>query len=190
MAATGPRPAPAHPTLPAPVVALLVRCWALEESDGGWPGGDLVVTLTGWFAGLGVNIEHPAARAYRVDPTRPDTDHGTWDADALALFAAEHATDDEPPALPAPAPADPARDENGDWLTCELHGGAITQDCGCTPAHGLGDLAAAVRVLADALPALSAGPGGYGSPAIAEQLTRTRHLTAARMVAAYHGATS
>lgn len=42
---------------------------------------------------------------------------------------------------------DSVMDEAGNWRTCELHGGAITQDCQCTPLIGLGDLAASAAYL-------------------------------------------
>jgi len=35
---------------------------------------------------------------------------------------------------PPPPMRNPALDENGDWRTCDTHGGAITQDCQCVPA--------------------------------------------------------
>ncbi|MEK6443572.1 hypothetical protein [Pseudonocardia sp. T1-2H] len=78
---------------------------------------------------------------------------------------------------------DPALLIDGDWRTCELHGGAITQDCDCTSTVGLGDVLAAQKVLEDRLVGLTAGPGGYGSAMVG----RARGNAVRAIVAAYHG---
>jgi hypothetical protein len=81
---------------------------------------------------------------------------------------------------------DPALTIDGDWRTCELHGGAITQDCDCTATVGLGHVDVAVQALEERLSSLTAGPGGYGSAMVAEQLDRARAAAVREIVAAYH----
>lgn len=49
-------------------------------------------------------------------------------------------------------------DENGDWRTCDLHGGAITQDCQCHTLVGTGRLDAAAALL------YRRGAGGIAVP--------------------------
>lgn len=74
----------------APEVAeLLAGCWALEDSDGGWPGADTVQWLCTWLtAACRANIIHPARRA----GSELFTDE--WDeVRDLRPFAQEHGTD-------------------------------------------------------------------------------------------------
>jgi hypothetical protein len=76
---------------------------------------------------------------------------------------------------------DPARDEHGDWRTCELHSGAITQDCACSSVQGLGDVDAA---MAELWQQTTAGRQGEQVPDV--QLPMYRRA-ARRIVAVYLG---
>jgi hypothetical protein len=98
---------------------LLAACWEIEDSSGGWNGGDVVDLVTQTFDALGLEITHPSEQDGGTGDTE-DYDRATLDA-----FARGEGTHPEPP--------NPALDENGDWRTCDEHGGAITQDCDCDP---------------------------------------------------------
>jgi hypothetical protein len=82
----------------------------------------------------------------------------------------------------------PTRWENGDWKTCSLHGGALTQDCDCTPAAGLGDLSAAAEVLwavRDELPPVNAIDTRLAELPYHRTVVEFHDL-ARRIIAAYH----
>jgi hypothetical protein len=78
------------------------------------------------------------------------------------------------------ATPDPARDEHGDWRACELHRGALTHDCSCTPAQGLGDVDSAVEELWQ-----QTSDGRYGD--IPDAQVPNYRRAARRIVASYLG---
>lgn len=84
-----------------------------------------------------------------------------------------------PTADPVP---DPARWENGDWKTCSLHGGAITQDCLCDPAMGLGDVAAATRAMYEVT-----NEDGEPFEDLAGSAEALYEVAARSVIEAYHG---
>jgi hypothetical protein len=51
---------------PAVVLDLFARIKAIEESDGGWPGGDTVDVLTAWFDKFGIDVDDDPAAAGRA----------------------------------------------------------------------------------------------------------------------------
>jgi|SRR6266568_1953323 len=64
------RGAPAGDAAPAAidaaaVLTLFARIKTIEESDGGWPGADVVNVLTVWFDEFGIDVEADSAAAAR-----------------------------------------------------------------------------------------------------------------------------
>jgi hypothetical protein len=103
----------------------------------------LSVDIATWAAHSGVSAV-PEAGDMFVEDLHPDRIADHLNAMRLPDGVGFNVTAADPK---QPPPQDPDRDERGDWWTCSLHGGAVTQDCRCTGPQGTGDLEAAARAL-------------------------------------------